>query len=190
MGRTHHCIWCKAGSSPVRAIGPGRVGKVLDQRAGRGLGSLLSPRPVQSTMLRQWEDVIGRAVGICEESEAVMAQAGLQIDRARGLMNTGKRDDEIGRRTDYKGGRRKEVFDFAQANPGLTYQQIAEHFEVSRGLIGRYMRQMGVDRRPVPNRVREYAAFLNWYTREEIGMEIEMDDAMVIAWDYWKKTHG
>ena len=84
------------------------------------------------------------------------------------------RDDEIGRRNDYKSERRQEVYDYVQAHPDKTYREVAERFGCSRELVGRYMRQMGVNRASsrVSRRLFEDAELLAW------------------AWEKWMEEAG
>lgn len=82
-------------------------------------------------------------------------------------------DHKIGRRHDYNTERREAVRRYIEENPAKTYEQVGEYFEVSRTIIQRYVRDLGLTRRPVHRRVREKVDLLRYFIGSLPDMEQE-----------------
>lgn len=85
-------------------------------------------------------------------------------------------DHAIGRRHDYNTQRRDDVRRYIEENPTKTYEEVGEHFGVSRTIIQRYMRDLGLSRRPVHRRVREKVDLLRLFIETEGWEQGDWDD--------------
>lgn len=90
-------------------------------------------------------------------------------------------DHKIGRRHDYNTERRDEVRRYIEENPTKTYEQVGEHFGVSRTIIQRYTRDLGMTRKPVHRRIREKVDLLKYWQEEWDEVDLEDVDLLELV---------